>query len=357
MPSSLDLLSWEFLTPAINEIKAPSTFLKNFLFPNHQSVPTETITMSLVTRGRKMAPFVRRGAEGIMVGGYGESSSTVEAPNIRIKRPINPSDMLYTRRAGSNVFVNSAEQRRYMQQHVVRELASMTDQIAEREEWLASQALQGVITYNVEGKDSFTIDFARSASHSYALTSALSWDNVDPTLPRPLKLFKDVKKLLSDSVGLQPTDVILGLNAANAVYELAESGNLPQLKTDTGIRAGTLSLVENYRDDGVLFIGEMGNLRLWEYSRTATDDEGNTVSYIRPDYAEFVCNTPAADRVLYYASIPDMQAINGGNYIGERFSKSWEIEDPSSWMMLAASRPLPVPRRPDASVSVKVTNN
>ena len=38
----------------------------------------------------------------------------------------------------------------------------------------------------------------------------------------------------------------------------------------------------------------------------------------------------------------------------KRFSKSWEVEDPSARLLLIESNPMPVMRRPNATVSIQV---
>jgi hypothetical protein len=59
---------------------------------------------------------------------------------------------------------------------------------------------------------------------------------------------------------------------------------------------------------------------------------------------------------MYYGAIPDLKALQGRLFRGKRFSKSWEQEDPSVMWQLLHSRPLPVTRRPDSMVSMKVVS-
>ena len=355
MPTITEL-KYSFLTPAINEMKSPNQFLKRLLFGNHVTLPTEDIELSVLTKARETAPFVRKNGEGIMVAGHGETFQTVTAPHIRIKRPFTPSELLYNRRPGTTIFTTGRQSRSALRQHVNRDLQVMADLITNSEEWLCAQALQGVIQYQVADQEVFTITFPRPAGNDITLTAARSWDNADPSLPRPLQDVHTVKRILSDEVGLQPTDAICGINAANALLNLAESGNLPAFKTDSGVATGTITFVEQFNEDGAIFLGTMGGVRFWEYSRTVLH-VGVSTSLIRDDYVEFVSRSAGAQRVLYYGAIPDMRAINGTLAQTERFSKSWEEEDPSAQIALAASRPLPVPRRPGAMVSMKVTNN
>lgn len=356
MPSTSEMLSWTWLTAAINEMKSPNKFLKTLLFANQVTIPTEDIELSVLNKARETAPFVRKNGEAIMVAGHSEKFQNVTAPNIRIKRPFTPSDLLFTRRPGSAIMLQSGNMNTAIQRHINTDLQVMNDLITNSEEWLCAQALQGTISYEVEDQDVFTITYNRPAACNITLLAAQAWDNADLTLPRPLQNCMTVKRVMSDEVGLQPTDAICGLNASNAILNLAESGNLKAFKTDSGVAAGTITFVSQFNEDGAIFLGTMAGIRFWEYSRTVSHN-GVSTSMIRPDYVEFVSTSRASERVLYYAAIPDMKALRSAKpFQGKRFTKSWMQEDPSALMALAASRPLPVLRRPGATVSMKVTN-
>lgn len=355
--STIPQLKWSYLTPAINEMSSPNQFLKRLLWGNSVTLPVEDIELSQFDKARETAPFVRKNGEAVMVAGHSEKFQTVSGPNIRIKRPFTPSELLYNRRPGTTIFVNGGgqSQRAAIRQHINRDLQVMADLITNSEEWLCAQALTGSISYEVADAEVITITFPRSSNCVLSLTSGKAWDAADPTAPRPLADVHVIKRVFSDEVGLQPTDAICGINAAQALLELAESGNLPAFKTDSGVASGTITFVSQFNDDGAIFLGTMGGVRFWEYSRTVYH-LGVSTPLIRDDYVEFVSRSAASQRVMYYAAIPDMRAINGNLAQTERFAKSWEVEDPSAMMALAASRPLPVPRRPNAMVSLKVTN-
>lgn len=356
MPQTSEMLTWTWLTPAINEIKSANKFLKTLLFSQQVTLPTETIELSKLTGARETAPFVRKNGEAIMVSGHGESFQNVTAPNIRIKRPFTPSDLLFNRRPGTAIMLSSGNNNSAIQNHILTDLQFMNDKIVNTEEWLCAQALQGTIQYEVEDEEVFTISYNRPSACNITLTSGRAWDNADPTAPRPLQDCHTVKRVMSDEVGLQPTDAICGLNAANALLNLAETGNLKALKSDSGVAAGTMSFVSQFNEDGVIFLGIMGSIRFWEYSRTVLH-KGVATPMIRPDYVEFVSTSQMSGRVLYYAAIADMKSTQSARAIQtKRFSKSWIQEDPSALMALAASRPLPVLRRAGATVSMKVTN-
>ena len=352
---SLNELKMQTMTAVVEDIKSPNTFLTRFLYSRRRPVETETIRIDTRSRGRIIAPFVRVNGEGIMVPGREASGYSVTAPNIRIKRPFTPSELLYNRQPGG-VFFNPAAGAvgSAVQRHIAEDLQDMTDMIANAEEYLVSRTLQGSVAYEVDDQEVFEIDYPRASANNITLSTF--WDDNDPTEPRPLQDIYRAKEVVNDDGSPALTDAILGKEATAALMELAETGNVPSIKTDSGVRAGSLTLAENFRDDGVMFLGELGLIRLWSYTRQADFVDGTTVDLIRPKYAEFVSASAAADRVMYYGAIPDMDALRGRRYVGRRFAKSWSVPDPSGYMGLVHSRPLPVPRRPNASVSMKVVS-
>lgn len=344
-------LKWQTMTAAVNEIKSPNRFLKRLLFGNTRPVNTEDIEIDVLTKAREIAPFIRKNGEGIMVEGHGHIFQNVQSPNIRIKRPFTPSELLFGRQPGTVIFIGSgSEQVNAIQAHINRDLQVMADLVTNAEEFLASQAIQGVISYSVADQEVFTITFPKPAGNNITLTTF--WDDADPTLPEPEIDFLTAKRVIADEVGLAPTDVILGQEASEAFLRLAKKQELLDRRN---LDAGTVTFSERFTSDGVIFLGVFGGLRVWEYSRTASLN-GVATNMIRPKFAEFVTANPAADMVEYFGAIPDMKAFQGKLFVAERFSKSWEIEDPSSQMALLHSRPLPVPRRPGAHVSMKVVS-
>ena len=347
--ATINELKWASLTRAINEMKSPNQFLKRLLFRNHVTLSTEDIELSVITKAREMAPFVRKNGEALLVDGHATSFSTVSAPHIRIKRPFTPSELLFNRRPGTTIFSPGADmQVTALQQHVARDMQVMADLITNAEEYLCALALRGTITYEVSPEEVFQITYPKPSGNN--VTLSVFWDDADPTLPDMEENFHTAKMILNDEVGLGVTDAIMGSEAAARFRYLAKrQGNLGQAKLDTG----TITFTQQFDQDGVIYLGTFCGVRCWEYSRTVSVS-GAATPLIRAKYVEFVTTSPSAEFTLYYGAIPDMKALQGRKFQGERFSKSWEQEDPSQMVALAHSRPLPVPRRPGAMVSMKV---
>lgn len=347
--ATISELKWVALTAAINEMKSPNQFLKRLLFRNSDPKPTEDIELGVLNKGREIAPFVRKNGGGIMVAGYSDKFQSVQAPNIRIKRPFTPSELLYRRQVGTPIFTpGAAAQATAVRQHISRDLQVMADLITNSEEYLCALAIRGTIIYLTDDEEVFQITYPKPSGNNVTLSTF--WDDADPTLPDPQIDFLTAKRLFSDEVGLGITDAIMGQEAAVEFIKLAKrQGFLDHI----GVDAGNMTLVQDFTEDGVIYLGRVGGIRCWEYSRTVSVG-GVDTALVRSKYVEFVTTSPAAEMVRYYGAIPDFKAMQGRKWVGERFSKSWETDDPSALMALAHSRPLPALRRPGAVVSMKV---
>jgi hypothetical protein len=342
---SLDALKWRTMTAAINKIKTPQNFLKRLLFGSTEELTTEDIELSYLTGGRDMAPLVKKNGEALMVEGLGETFATVQTPNIRIKRPMTPSDILFTRRAGTVVFPTSGGQRSAINAYIARELKRLRDLVAYAEEWMVSQAIRGSIEYQVSPEENFQITYPRSSSHSFSVDT--DWDD---SSSNPEEDILKAKRLIADDVGLSPTHMILGETAAKVFMSNTRVTNLLDTRN---YEAGGLTINNQFNEQGAIYLGRFAGLQVWEYSRSINKG-GTSTDLVRDKYAEIVCASPAAENVLYYGAIPDVRVLKGGLLKAKLFAKSWDQEDPPVRMALVHSRPLPVPRLPDSTVSMQV---
>lgn len=348
MPGTIDQLKWVYLTEAINELKSPGTFLTQLLFRRRQSVPTETIEVTTLVGDRLVAPFVRPGSEALMVPGLGRQVSTVTAPNIRIKRPFTPNELLFNRRYGTPVFVSAGTQRAAIAEAIALDLQYMRDSIINTIEWMVSQALTGQIAYTVADEESYTITFPKPVGNTVSLLTPDGWNEATGN---PKVQFLQAKRIAFNAHGVPITDAIMSQQAAAAFID---NPNVRADLSDTpNIRAGDLDLTANFQDSGAIFLGRFSGIRVWEYSRSL-DIDGVETPLIRDNYVEFVSAIPQAENRLYFGAIPDNFNLQGRFFQGEIFSKSWQEEDPPVVIALAHSRPLPVMRRPGTVVSMEV---
>lgn len=351
MPTSADVLSWATLTQSVNNMFRPNDFLKNKFFGRDKPVATRDIELTFLDRGRKIAPFVERDGEAIMTTGRTESKKIVSPPHIRIKRPMTPTDLLTKRRKDSVIYPGADGISQAMKEYMADEMSMMMDDILNSEEYMCALALRGAISYTSQDEASFTVTFPRAAGHDITLAGADLWTASTASFR---KNFLDAARLINAAVSLNITDVVMGTEALDAF--LADAPGELEKNLDTRrLSTGTIDLTTQFAESGAMYHGTYTNgINIWSYPRTV-EVAGVSTDLIRPKYIEFVANSPAAEFVVYYGAIEDMKAIGEGNVlVSKRFSKTWDQEDPSRRMILVESNPLPVMRRPNATLSMKV---
>lgn len=355
MAQSHEVLNHVTLSRAVNEMKDPLSFIKNTFFGRDVTVPTRHIEASVIRRGRKIAPLVKRDGAAIMTEGRTEEMYPVMPAHIRTKRAMTPSDLLETRRAGNVIHLTDGDQSEAMAAYMADELTMQMDDHTNTEEYLAAMSLRGAYTYEAADEVSLEVDFDRPAAHDVVLTGSDLWT---ATTSNPDADIDYASSLTEEEVGLVITDGILGFNAAQAL--LKNEKVLKTLLESRRLVTGQIDLTTVVQQNGARYLGTLSSgVRLWSYNRTVqlpASAGGGSVKLIRDDYVEFIANSPMNEWVTYYGAIEDMKAIGAGKVLqAKRFSKSWEVEDPSARMLLVESNPLPFMGRPGASVSMKVS--
>lgn len=341
-------LKWASMTAAINEIESPNRFLMKLLYGNHDPKDTEVLEIDTWVRARQMAPMVKKNSSAVPIDGPSQERAMVEAPNIRISRNIKPHELMFGRTPGSVIFQDGSKKANAIQEHMAKELRPLADDISNREEWMAAQTLTGAVSYSVDTGDAFTITYNRPAAHSVTLAGGDIWGTGTEEITTD---FHNAKREMTKK-GFNPTDAIMSASAADVFMQ---NSSVQTMLDKRNVSVGMMEFTSQFDDDGVIYLGSISGVRCWEYNRNVLDADGTTsVDMIRDKYVEFVDRRASAEFVMYYGAIPDMDALNGKSWVGERFSKSEVKFDPSSITALTHSRPLPVPRRPEATYSLKV---
>jgi len=347
MAETKDITGWAALTSLVNELKSPNQFIRRLVFSNEDLVAAETFEVPILIGDRVVSPFARRTGEAIEITPYTEKRLNVTTSHVRVKRHLNPAELILDRQIGGAIFVDEGDVLDGAEREISRTSQRLNDVVTEAEEYLCAQALRGSITYEVDEEEAFEVVFPRSSSHDVTLTDF--WDLASGN---PSDDFLTAKQLVSDDVGLGLTHVLLGSEATTAFLN---SDGVRALLDTQNISAGQVTFNEQFNADGSIFLGNFSGLAVWSYSRKTTV-AGASYDLVRPKYAEFVSVLPEAENTMYFGPISDITALEGRAIRRRRFSKSWVQEDPSVWWQLVTSRPLPVPRRPDSMVSMKVVS-
>lgn len=349
MPALPKILDWYTLTEMVNEFKNPSAFLTRMVFGNSRELTTENIVYRIQRKGRNVAPFVLRNGEAIMSGGYDEEEVNFQAPNIRLKRPLEAADLIFRRHAGDVIFAGGGTVDNAAEREVALQMQTLDDEISNAEEYLAAFAIQGVVTYTVADEAAFTIDMKKPAGNTIDLGAGNYWDEANVN---PITDIKLARRTMHDEVTLNPTICVLGSEACDAFLDNTE---VQRLLDTRNLRVGVVDFTQDINELGAMPLGNFGGIDFWAYTRQL---DVNTVltDLIRPKYAEFISTSPQAQHIRFYGAHSDLDALETNRLASRRFSKSWRQNDPSVQQILLASRPLPVMRRPGAVVSMKVVS-
>lgn len=342
----LELLHWATLTSTIQDIKSPNVFLRNLLFGNEEPVNTETIEIGMWEGEREIAPFVEVNGEALSVDGYNEVFQVVKAPNIRIKRPMKASEAMFKRRPGTGIFPTRDQQVTEIERLVALDQRRLRDLIDNTIEYMCALAIQGSIAYQVAGEASFKITFPRESTHNLSPTAAWGGGTEDI-----IQDFINAARLINDDEGFNPTHAIFSKEAA---LNFLGDTDVQNILDNRNIDAGGQVIRAQFAETGARFLGTFLGIQCWEYGRSVSVN-GSSTDLIRAGYVEFVTAIPTAENTVYYGAIPDVDALDGGQFQGTMFSKSWTTPDPSVRWLLAHSRPLPVPRRFNSMVSLNTT--
>ena len=333
------------LSTTLDEMDSPLAFLSRLLLPQSRrsTVAHEDIEISKISGDRQVAGFVRRGGPARSLEGYSTRIDSVKAPHINVKRPINPWEVFGKRQPGMGLFPSEQEQARAYRQHVATEMGILEDSIVNTEEWMAAQLLQGVIDWSVADEEHFTLDFQKPASHETAVDTVWSNSSADPSVD-----FRQAKRLMNAThPGLVPNICLMSPSAADAFMAL--SAVKTQLNT-TNFRAGALTIEEQYRDVGLIYLGRYSGIDCWEYG-ASLDVNGVDTPLIRTDFVEFVSTSGNNGVEAFYAAIPDVEQ-SSGLFVGRRLGKSWIEREGGIRVVQAQSRPLFVARKPGFVVSM-----
>jgi hypothetical protein len=337
---ALDLFNTRSMTAAVEERRAPKTFLLNTFFSRVEVHDTQEVDIDVIRNKRRLAPFVNPLSEGKLVEHAGYATRTLRPAYIKPKMVTTAADLLQ-RAIGQSIYSSQTPAQRAASR-LTQELADLEDMIIRREEWMAAQALfTGSVSVVGEGLNA-VIDFGYSGSHDVTLTGTAVWDNAASD---PIADIRAWKSIVAQDSGLIPTDAILGTAARDAL--LTNDVILDQLDR-THQQTLQVNMTQNGLPDGVTYIGRIEGLDLWTYEEWYLDDS-NVEQPMVPTKAVLL-GSRRADARMHYGAIMDLDSLAAV----KRFPKSWTTNDPSARWVMLQSAPLPVPHQIDAFLIAQV---
>jgi hypothetical protein len=338
MPSTY---STSFLMGVLPELKVTPSFLLTTFFPTMVMSDREEISFDLITRKRKLAPFVLPTSQGKVVNARGYTTKTFKPAYIKPKIAMDFSRPL--KRIAGEPFggqLSAVARRDALLMQDLEDLVAMRNA---RMEWMAAQALSaGSITVVGDDYPSVTVDFARDAALNVTLTGSARWAQVGST---PLIDLSNTADLIYAKSGSRPLNVVMEPTGW-AVFK--NHIDVKDRLTITRLANSPLDLNLNRAiETGAVLMGTIEGFNIWVYSGDYEADNGTTTPLI------------AANTVLVVGDIEGVQAYgaikdNASLQAVPEFVKYWSEEDPSVDYLMLQSAPLVVPTRVNASAKITI---
>lgn len=338
----MNLFSTNVLTAAINSLVATPSHLLDTYFPLVQTEATEEIHFDVISKTRRLAPFVSPVLAGKIVDSQGYTTNTFKPAYLKPKTPFDANRPL-KRIPGENFGgVISPQQR--LQFLVAQQLLDHKDMIRRRLEVMASEALRtGKVTVTGDNYPTKVVDFGRDAALTKVLTTGTKWTDSGVS---PLNNLQDWAQLVLQRSGAMPIDVTMDIDAWKVFRNDADVKARLDLRNAVGSQLNMGAQIK----EGAVFMGVVDNFNIWVYSGWYIDDSG-TEQPIMPSGSVIMSNGLQLEGTQAYGAIRDEEA---GFQAFEFFSKSWVEKDPSVRYVLSQSAPLVVPSRVNASFYAKV---
>lgn len=329
------------LLGVIEALEKPGRFLLDTYFPDEQTFDTEEVYWDKIDRARRLAPLVSPMVEGKPMRSRGYATKSVTPGYVKPKHPVEPAKAL-KRRAGERIGGElTAEQRFNMA--VADNLALEDEQIARREEWMASQILQtGAVILASDDFPSVEVDFGRHADLTEALTSTARWGE---TGVKPLTNLRSWAALVASKSGAMAKHVTFDPLAAELFMSDSDVREVLDNRRQATGSMELSGLVGGATPDEAVYLGSIGQFDFYQYQDIYETDAGVEQKML-PDYSVILGSPGQAAGVRTYGAIQDKKA---GLKALSRFPKMWDIEDPSHTMTMTQSAPLPVIGRPNAT--------
>lgn len=344
---TIQLYDTHTLAGVVRTIKPVNTFWLNLCFPRAQTFDSEFIDFDMLSRGRRLAPFVMPTVNGKVMRQQGYETKRFAPAFIKPKFVVDPRRTI-KRLAGEPYAGTLSPQAR--RDATMRELLQEgMDMITRRMEWMAASAIvNGTITVSGPEYPTQVVDFGRAANQTLTLTGGNQWGQAGV---KPGELLERWGETAAESSGYLPTEVVMGLDA----WRIFAADTDVRASLNTDFRGSTANL--NVFEPAPItpaqpwaMRGQYGQYRIWTYNDLFENDAG--VNQPLLDQKTVVMVSPGGvEGVRAYGAILDPH----NNYQPtEVFSRNWIENDPPVELLMMQSAPLTVVARPNASFSARV---
>lgn len=339
----MDLFSTNALTGAINSLKSPAPmgFLSAY-FPNVQTETTEEIHFDVISRSRRIAPFVSPLVEGKIVEAQGYNTKTFKPAYIKPKTPFTPGRAI--KRLAGEPIAGSMNPAQRIAKLLQQDLTDHREMVDRRLEVMAAEALySGKVTVTGEGYGTVVVDFGRDANHTVVLGAGSKWGDSGVS---PLDDLQSWALTVLQTEGAMANDVNMTVDVWNVFKKNAEV----QARLDTRRVVDNAMSMAAVMHEGRVYMGTVDNFNIYVYAGWYVDPVDGQEKPIMPAGTVVLAGAQLAGTQAFGA-IQDHDANMEAMPI---FTKSWVEKDPGVRYLLSQSAPLVVPTRVNSTFAATV---
>lgn len=317
---------------AIKNIPSNEQFLMNTFCKRSRTFVTESFDIDFVKGKKKLAPFVAKYKNGVMVERAQITTKNYTPEKIQPMRVLTV-ETLEQRLAGEAVYSDRkpADRKAELLAEDLRELKDFVDR---RKEWIVSQILTtGGFSAPVMADNGVFDTVAFDYGHTQAETAA--WGNADTSTP--LDDLQAMVDTVGDGCGEYPTYVIMG---ATALKNFMAS---KQVLEALDKRHFIIGMIEpSNKSKHVQFIGKLlrPNVEIYTYAESYVDDNGDTAKFIPDNKVVVACDDIFE---MEYGAVTQMENSEHHTYAGELVPKYWVNDGDDIANVRVTSKPIPVP--------------
>lgn len=303
------------LMGVMERIKPPASFLLDTFFPQ---MPATAVTSKIMIEyrkgGRKLAPFIVKGAKGVNIARDTSWLETYTPPMVGPRRIITPEDLEH-RTFGETVYSTKTAAQRAAEIQA-RDLVELRDMIINRKNKMAADILTtgkcDIEGFADDGK-TILLDRVEFQGWDQKLTPSTTWDNPNADIYHDIK---NMSELIQERTGQIPTLMLCGSNIED--YLIHNSTMEKWLAIPNRDNLAMLALQPRFVSSQIRRIGLLQslNLEIYSYAESYMDDDGTVKPFLDPD--SVIIANPGRGRQLHGAvTLLDKSGMAYETYSGQ----------------------------------------
>lgn len=266
------------LITAVERIQTPASLLVDIFFPQVPATsPSALIAVEYRKNGRRLAPYVVKGAHGVNVSREGSTMHFYQPPEVAPRRILTADD-IRQRSFGENIQSGRHASERANQLQA-QDLVDLRNMIMNRKNQIAASILT-TGKYTIEGyaDDGKTVRADEVAfDWTQKITPTTTWDQAGATIYSDIK---NASELIQENAGMIPTVAIVGKNVAEYLINNDEISKW--LMVPNAANLSMMSFAPRYTQPQIMRIGiiQSLNLEIYQYTETYLNDKGEVTPFI-----------------------------------------------------------------------------